>query len=106
MSIFVRQLFSGTGTGSQVNAYTVDANTTVVLKKLGFNNTTAGALLVSLSVNDGTADRQLLTTVSIAAQQPYNPQEWNGLTINAGGIVKITAPVGVVYWGSGLVVVQ
>jgi len=106
MTINVRDLASGVGTGALASVYTALVNTPAVIKKWSFNNTTAGALTLTVAVNDGTADRELLSVVPIAAHTPYSPTELNGLTINAGGIVKINCPAGITYWLSGIEVTQ
>jgi hypothetical protein len=106
MTIFVRDLASGVGTGSLASIYPVPANTVTVVKKLTLNNTSAGALTYTLAVNDGTADRELQSVVPIAAHTAYSPTEINGLSINSGGIVKLNAPAGITYWLSGIEVTQ
>jgi len=105
MTIFARDLADGVGTGASADVYTVPVNTTTVVKKWSFNNTTAGALLLTVKVNNGAADRELLSAVSIAAKTPYNPVELNGLTINQGGVVKIDAPAGITFWLSGIEII-
>jgi hypothetical protein len=105
MTIFVRDLASGVGTGALADVYPVPANTVTVVKKWTFNNTTAGALTFTVTVNEGT-DRELQSAVPIAAHTAYSPTEINGLSINSGGIVKINAPAGITYWLSGIEVTQ
>ena len=103
MTISALPLIQGVGTGSPI-VYTVPVNTTWVVKKWAFNNTTAGALTITLSINVGT-DRELLSVVPIAAKTPYNPTELNGATVTAGGTITITAGVGVTYLHSGIAIV-
>ncbi len=102
MTIFAVPLIDGVGTAAPI-VYTVPANSTWVVKKWAFNNTTSGALTITLSINMGTG-REMLSAVTIAAKTPYNPVELNGLTIVAGGTVTITAGVGVTYIHSGLLI--
>ena len=105
MTITAKDLADGVGTGSPVLVYTVPINTTAVVKKWTFNNTTAGALTLTVDVNGGTGDRELLTTIPIAAKTPYSPAELNGITIGQGGTIKINAPAGVDYYLSGIEIV-
>ena len=103
MTIFALPLIEGVGTASPIT-YTVPVNTTWVIKKWAFNNTTAGALTITVAINVGTS-REMLSTYPIAAKTPLNPTELNGMTLTAGSTVVITAGVGVTYVHSGIAIV-
>lgn len=106
MPVTARALASGIGTGALATAFTVPANTTVVVQRWSFNNTTAGALPLTVAVNNGSTDRDMLTTYNIAAMSPYSPDELNGIVVPTGGSVKINCAAGITYWLSGIFVTQ
>ena len=105
MTILVKPLADGVGTGALATVYTCPINTAAVIKKWSFNNTTAGALLITAVINNGTADRELLSAVSLAAKTPYNPSEINGATLSAGWTVKLNIPAGITFLLSGIEVI-
>ena len=106
MTILVRDLADGVGTGALAEVISVEVNTAVVVKKSLFNNTTAGALTFTVVLNNGTSDREVQSVVPLAAKTAVSPPELNGATINAGGKMKINCPAGITYWISGILVTQ
>jgi hypothetical protein len=108
MTILALPLASGVGTGVLVEVYSVDVNTAAVVKRWAFNNTTAGALTVTVAIYNGTGDLEMLSAVPLAAKPngAYSPPELNGMTLSPGWKVKINAPAGVNFILSGIKITQ
>ena len=53
--------------GAAATRYTVPASTTAVIRHMHFDNTTAGALTITVSIGADAAATELFTTFSIAA---------------------------------------
>ena len=105
MTITATSIATGTGTGSLVSVYTAPAGVTAVVQAATFSNATAGALALTVSANDGAADRNIEDAKSITGHANYQPPGMQGLTLKPGNILKINAAAGIDYWVSGILVV-
>ena len=75
--------------------YTAPANTTSIIKRATFTNTTGGAVTVTANIvaasGSSSAANQIVPAVAVAAGQAYVSPELAGKTLPAGTMLRMLA---------------
>ncbi|CAB3731146.1 hypothetical protein [Paraburkholderia rhynchosiae] len=98
-------------TNADANYYTCPVNTTAVVKRAVFTNTSASAVTITANVvrsgGSVAASNQIITSQPIAPQSTYVSPELAGLTLSAGDAIHAVASANSVvnFMASGIQIV-